>query len=83
MIALEGADATYQGCLDVAFNPTRLINNPACQRIQRNPTTGGGGDHRPIVHERGTVGLLGRRRRSSTGRKQLEQRRRAQPQHVG
>jgi outer membrane receptor protein involved in Fe transport len=42
MIALEGADATYQRCLDLAFNPTGSINAPACQQIQRNPTTGAG-----------------------------------------
>jgi outer membrane receptor protein involved in Fe transport len=43
MISVEGADATYQGCLDLAFNPTGDINNSSCQRIKRNPTTGGGG----------------------------------------
>jgi outer membrane receptor protein involved in Fe transport len=43
MIALEGGDATYQACLDIAFNPTGNPNAPACQRIFRNPTTGGGG----------------------------------------
>ena len=42
MIALESADTTYQRCMDIAFNPTGDINNPACQRIERNPTTGGG-----------------------------------------
>jgi outer membrane receptor protein involved in Fe transport len=44
MISVESADATYQNCLDLAFNPTGSINNPACQRIKRNPTTGGGGE---------------------------------------
>ncbi len=43
MIASESADATYQGCLDLQFNPTGSINHEACQRIKRNPTTGGGG----------------------------------------
>ena len=43
MISVESADATYQGCLDLAFNPTGDLNNPSCARIQRNPTTGGGG----------------------------------------
>jgi outer membrane receptor protein involved in Fe transport len=43
MIALEGGDATYQSCMDMAFNPTGDLNNSACQRIFRNPTNGGGG----------------------------------------
>jgi len=43
MIALEGADATYQKCLDMQFNPTGDPNNDSCQRIIRNPGTGGGG----------------------------------------
>ena len=43
MIALEGADATYQRCLDMQFNPTGDLNNPACRQISRNPTTGAGG----------------------------------------
>jgi outer membrane receptor protein involved in Fe transport len=42
MIAVEGADATYQSCMDLGFNPTGDINNSACQRIKRNPTTGAG-----------------------------------------
>jgi iron complex outermembrane receptor protein len=43
MIALEGGDATYQKCLDKAFNPTGDIANQSCQNILRNPTNGGGG----------------------------------------
>jgi len=43
MIALEGADATYQRCLDISFNPTGDLNHPACRQISRNPTTGAGG----------------------------------------
>ena len=43
MIALEGADGTYQRCLDLAFNPTGDPNAPACQSIARNPATGAGG----------------------------------------
>jgi outer membrane receptor protein involved in Fe transport len=43
MIALEGGDATYQKCLDLAFNPSSDINNQSCQNILRNPTNGGGG----------------------------------------
>jgi iron complex outermembrane recepter protein len=43
MIALEGGDATYQACVDIAFNPSGSLANSACQRIFRNPTTGGGG----------------------------------------
>jgi outer membrane receptor protein involved in Fe transport len=42
MIALEGADTTYQYCLDMQFNPTGSLAVDACQRIFRNPTTGGG-----------------------------------------
>jgi outer membrane receptor protein involved in Fe transport len=44
MISVESADTTYQTCLDLQFNPTGDINNQACQRIKRNPTTGGGGE---------------------------------------
>jgi iron complex outermembrane receptor protein len=40
MIALIGADATYQTCLDIAFNPTGDPTIPACQKIQRNSATG-------------------------------------------
>jgi outer membrane receptor protein involved in Fe transport len=43
MISVESSDTTYQTCLDLQYNPTGNINHPACQRIQRNPTTGGGG----------------------------------------
>jgi outer membrane receptor protein involved in Fe transport len=43
MIALEGADGTYQRCLDMAFNPTGSLNAPACLNIARNPATGNGG----------------------------------------
>jgi outer membrane receptor protein involved in Fe transport len=43
MIALEGGDATYQQCLDMAFNPSGSLANAACQRIIRNPVNGGGG----------------------------------------
>jgi outer membrane receptor protein involved in Fe transport len=42
MIAVESADATYQRCLDMAFNPTSSVNAPACQQIFRNPATGAG-----------------------------------------
>ncbi len=42
MIAVEGADATYQRCLDIAFNPTGSLANEACVQILRNPNTGGG-----------------------------------------
>jgi iron complex outermembrane recepter protein len=41
MIATEGLDATYQRCLDMAFNPTGDPNNPVCQQIKRNPNNGG------------------------------------------
>jgi outer membrane receptor protein involved in Fe transport len=43
MISVESADATYQGCLDLAFNPNGDLNHPSCLRIKRNPATGGGG----------------------------------------
>jgi outer membrane receptor protein involved in Fe transport len=42
MIAVEGADATYQRCLDMQFNPTGDINNSACQQLFRNPVNGAG-----------------------------------------
>jgi outer membrane receptor protein involved in Fe transport len=42
MIAVEGADATYQRCLDLTFNPSGSLSNPACVQIFRNPNTGGG-----------------------------------------
>jgi outer membrane receptor protein involved in Fe transport len=42
MIALIGADATYQTCLDIAFNPTGDPNAPACQNVARNTATGSG-----------------------------------------
>jgi outer membrane receptor protein involved in Fe transport len=42
MIALESGDTTYQQCMDLTFNPTSSLNNQACQRIKRNPGTGGG-----------------------------------------
>ena len=42
MIALISADATYQTCLDMAFNPTGDPNAIACQNIRRNSATGGG-----------------------------------------
>jgi outer membrane receptor protein involved in Fe transport len=42
MIAVESADATYQRCMDMQFNPTGSINNPACQQLFRNPVSGGG-----------------------------------------
>jgi iron complex outermembrane receptor protein len=42
MIALESGDTTYQQCMDLNFNPTGDLNNPACVRIKRNPGTGGG-----------------------------------------
>jgi outer membrane receptor protein involved in Fe transport len=43
MIALEGADSTYQRCLDIQFNPSGDPNAPACRNIQRNPSTGNAG----------------------------------------
>ena len=42
MIAVESADATYQRCMDMAFNPTGSITSPACTQIFRNPVSGGG-----------------------------------------
>ena len=59
MIALEGCDATYQRCMDIAFNPTGDLNNAACQRIKRNPSTGGGAHGGAIVHERGLADFSG------------------------
>jgi outer membrane receptor protein involved in Fe transport len=42
MIAAESADATYQRCMDLAFNPTGDMNAEACQQIFRSPTSGQG-----------------------------------------
>jgi outer membrane receptor protein involved in Fe transport len=42
MISTEGLDATYQRCLDIAFNPTGDPNSPVCQQITRNPVNGAG-----------------------------------------
>jgi outer membrane receptor protein involved in Fe transport len=42
MIALISADATYQTCLDIAFNPTGDPNAVACNNIRRNSATGSG-----------------------------------------
>ncbi len=41
MIAVEPGAAVYEACLSAASNPTFSIANPACQRIIRNPATGG------------------------------------------
>jgi iron complex outermembrane recepter protein len=41
MIAVEPGSAVYQACLSVASNPTASISHEACQRIIRNPATGG------------------------------------------
>ena len=40
MIALEGADSTYERCLSMAFNPSGDADAPACQQIFRNPSNG-------------------------------------------
>jgi iron complex outermembrane recepter protein len=41
MIAVEPGAAVYEACLGVASNPTGNPAHPACQRIIRNPATGG------------------------------------------
>ena len=41
MIAVEPGSAVYEACLGVNSNPNADINNAACQRIIRNPSTGG------------------------------------------
>jgi len=41
MIAVEPGSAVYQDCLSTASNPSGDINHEACQRIIRNPATGG------------------------------------------
>lgn len=41
MIAVEPGWAVYETCLSPVSNPTYDINNQACQRITRNPSTGG------------------------------------------
>jgi len=42
MIALESGDTTYEACLSMALNPSGSLANQACNRIERNPGTGGG-----------------------------------------
>jgi iron complex outermembrane receptor protein len=41
MIAVEPGAAVYEACLSPASNPTFSVTAPACQRIIRNPATGG------------------------------------------
>lgn len=41
MIAPEPGDAVYRACLSPESNPTFDVANEACQRIIRNPSTGG------------------------------------------
>ena len=41
MVALAGADSTYQKCLDTSFNPTGNPNTPECELIFRDPSSGG------------------------------------------
>jgi outer membrane receptor protein involved in Fe transport len=40
MIALEGPDAIYQRCLDLAFNPTGDPNTAACKLVNRDSANG-------------------------------------------
>lgn len=41
MIALESGPAVYLDCFDPENNPNFSADNPACQKIKRNPTSGG------------------------------------------
>ena len=41
MIALAGADSTYQKCLDIGINTAGDPNSPECQLIFRDPSSGG------------------------------------------
>ena len=41
MIAPEPGSAVYEACLSAASNPSFDVNNAACQRIIRNPASGG------------------------------------------
>lgn len=41
MIAVEGGITVYLECLGENTNPSGSIDHPACQRITRNPTSGG------------------------------------------
>jgi iron complex outermembrane recepter protein len=59
MIALESADTTYQKCLDKQFNPTADLSNEACQRIARNPGTGGGGFVNRVFNNAGASNFEG------------------------
>lgn len=41
MIAVEGGITVYLECLGESTNPSGSLDHPACQRITRNPTSGG------------------------------------------
>ena len=41
MIALPNADAVYERCLALRFNPTGDPNSAECQLVNRNPSNGG------------------------------------------
>ena len=82
MIALESADAMYQRCLDLAFNPTGDLNNEACQRIKRNPATGGG-DHVDRSFTNAGLSDFSGVDLQLDWTQSVGQRRRDQPEHVG
>ena len=41
MIVVEQIANVYDNCLGVSTNPARSVNTDACQRVLRNPTSGG------------------------------------------
>jgi outer membrane receptor protein involved in Fe transport len=59
MIALAGADSTYQKCLDIAFNPTGDPNTPECQLIFRDPSSGGGSQIERTFNNEGLATMSG------------------------
>ena len=59
MVALAGADSTYQKCLDIAFNPTGDPNAPACQLIFRDPSSGNGAQIERTFNNEGLATMSG------------------------
>jgi outer membrane receptor protein involved in Fe transport len=59
LVALAGADSTYQKCLDIEFNPTGNPNTPECQLIFRDPSSGGGAQIERTFNNEGFVTMSG------------------------
>jgi outer membrane receptor protein involved in Fe transport len=59
MIALAGADSTYQKCLDMSFNPTGNPNTSECQLIFRDPSSGGASQIERTFNNEGLATMSG------------------------